>query len=189
MNEFFHKQNRKFRKRNGHRRRNKRVSDLASKLKNCLREYKSGFFVFNVCVLVLSLPAKWMGVIWSIFECWRQKHEIPDRISVLLKDLIAFRRRQLRIYECNGNKEVCETSGYMTILYHNKGIDMVNLPRILSSKYVRDAVPSFVHNTTPSIVSFKYMKTIAGKIFNHTKTIEDLDVSVCTSNKWKKSFP
>ena len=38
----------------------------------------SGFFVFNVRVLVLSLPAKWMGVLWSIFECWRQEHEIPD---------------------------------------------------------------------------------------------------------------
>ena len=45
VNELFHKQNRKFRKRSGHRRRNKRsVSDLASKLENCLREYKSGFF-------------------------------------------------------------------------------------------------------------------------------------------------
>ena len=133
-------------------------------------------------MLVLSLPAKWMGVLWSIFECWRQKHEIPDRISVLLKDLIAFRRRQLRIYDCNGNKEVRETSGYMSILYHDKGIDMINLPRILSSKYVRDAVPSFLHNATPPIVSFKYTKTIAGKIFNHKKTIEDLDVSVGTSN-------
>ena len=59
---------------------------------------------------------------------------------------------------------------------------MVNLPRVLNSKYVRDAVPSFVYNATPPIVSFKYTKTIAGKIFNHKKTIEDLDVDVCTIN-------
>ena len=89
----------------------------------------------------------------------------------------------MRIYECNGNKEVRETSGYMTILYHNKGIDMVNIPRVLNSKYyVRDAVPSLVHNATSSIVSFKYTKTIAGKPFNHKKTIEDLDVNIGTSN-------
>ena len=31
-------------------------------------------------------------------------------------------------------------------------------------------------------MSFKYTKTIAGKIFNHKKTIEDLDVDVGTSN-------
>ena len=31
-------------------------------------------------------------------------------------------------------------------------------------------------------MSFKCTKTIAGKIFNHKKTIEDLDVNVATSN-------
>ena len=63
LNELFHKQNRKFRKRSGHRHGNKRsVSDLASKLENCLHKYNSSCFVFNVHVLVLSLPAKWMGV-------------------------------------------------------------------------------------------------------------------------------
>jgi hypothetical protein len=70
----------------------------------------------------------------------------------------------------------------MNILYHNKGIDMVNLPRILNSKYVRDAVPGFVQNATPPIVSFKYTKTIAGRVFNQKKVVEDLDVNVGTSN-------
>ena len=84
MNESFHKQNMKFRKKRGHRHRNRRsVSDLASKLENCLHEYECGFFVFNVRVLVFGLPAKWMNVLWSIFECWRQKHEVPDCTSVL----------------------------------------------------------------------------------------------------------
>ena len=71
----------------------------------------------------------YIGVLWSIFECWGQKHEIPDGISVLLKDLIAFRRRQLHVlYACNGKKEVRETPGYMTIVYHSKGIDNVICP-------------------------------------------------------------
>ena len=40
VNELFHKQNRKFMKRSGHRH---RKNDLTSELENCLHEYKSGF--------------------------------------------------------------------------------------------------------------------------------------------------
>ena len=45
------------------------------------------FFVFKVRSLVLSLPVKWMGggVLWDVFQCWRQKHDVPDRTAVLLK--------------------------------------------------------------------------------------------------------
>ena len=101
-----------------------------------------------------------MGVLWNVFQCLRQTHDVPDRIAVLLKDLIAFRRRALHIGECNVDKT---SRGYISVLYHNKAIDMVNLPTILNSKYVRDAVPNILHNTTPPIVSFKYTKTIAGR--------------------------
>ena len=41
-------------------------------------------------------------------------------------------------------------------------------------------MPSFVHSAEPPLVSFNYTKTI----LNHKKTIEDLDVSVGTSNKY-----
>ena len=150
--------------------------------RRCRRKYKSRFFVFNVRTLVLGLPVKWMNVLWNIFECWRQEHEVPDRISVLFKDLIAFKRRVVHINDYNVNKETCKASGYMSILYHNKGIDMVNLPRILNTKCVRDAVPSCVQDASPPIVSFKYTKTIAGRILNQKKVVEELDVNVGTSN-------
>ena len=134
VNTLFHKRDRKFRKRSARRRRRKpNVSDLTSRLENCLHEYKSRFVFFNLRSLVLSLPVKWMGALWSNSECWRQRNEVPDRMAVLLKDLIAFRKRVSHISECNSNKETCKASGYMNLLYHNKGIDMVNLPRILNS--------------------------------------------------------
>ena len=78
-------------------------------------------------------------------------------IAVLLKDLIAFRRRALHI---DVDKTFRNASGYMSVFYQNKGIDMDNLPRILNSKYVRNAVPNIVHNATPPIVSFKYTKLL-----------------------------
>ena len=45
-----------------------------------------------------------------------------------------------------------------------------------------DAVPGFVQNVTPPTVSFKYTKTIAGRIFNQKKVVKDLDVNVGNSN-------
>ena len=41
---------------------------------------------------------------------------------------------------------------------------MINLPRILNSRYVREAVPQIINNRIPPIVSYKYTKTIAGRI-------------------------
>ena len=83
----------------------------------------------------------------------------------------------MHINDCNINKETHKASGYMSILYHNKGIDTVNLPRILNTKCVRDAVPSCVQNVSPPIVSFKYTKTIAGRILNQNKVVEGLEVN------------
>ena len=37
---------------------------------------------------------------------------------------------------------------------------------------------------TPPIVSFKYTKTIGGKIFNQKKVVEDLNVDIGTSNMY-----
>ena len=86
------------------------------------------------------------------------------------------------ISDTNGNNEPRKVSGDMNILYHNKGTDIVNLRRILNSRYVRDAVPGFVQNVTPPTVSFKHTKTIAGRIFNQKTVVEDLDVNVGSSN-------
>ena len=86
------------------------------------------------------------------------------------------------IGEGNIDKGSKDTSGYMSILYHNKGIDMVNLPRILNSIFDRDAVPSMVKNGIPPTISFKYTKTIGGKIFNQKQVVQDLNIYVSVSN-------
>ena len=112
-----------------------------------------------------------MATLWNILHCWKQTHDVPDRIVILMKDLIAFRKKGVHIGEGNIEKVSRDTSGYMSIIYHNNGIDMVNLPRILNSKFVRDAVPSMVKNRTPP---FKYTKTIGGKIFNQKQVVQDL---------------
>ena len=66
-------------------------------------------------------------------------------------------------------RKPANSSNYMKVLYHNKGIDMINIPNILNNTYVRNAIPSINSNDTPPNVSFKYTKTMAGKIFNHKR--------------------
>ena len=86
---LFHKRPRKFKKRNGHKRRRKvNLNDLTSRLEHCLRDYKSDLFMFNIRSLILSLPKKSMVALWNILQCWTSGHEIPDRIVVLRYDSI-----------------------------------------------------------------------------------------------------
>ena len=82
VNALFNRRYRKFKKRKHRRHRKKlNLNDLTSSVENCLHSYKSRFFVFYVRSLVLSLPVKWMGVLWNVFQCWRQTHDVPDRIA------------------------------------------------------------------------------------------------------------
>ena len=52
-------------------------------------------------------------------------------------------------------------------------MDLLNLPRILNCKRV---VPNYLRSTPPPVVSYTYTRTIAGKIFNHRKVVEELDM-------------
>ena len=68
------------------------------------------------------------------------------------------------------------------MFFHNKGIDLINLPRILHYKRVAKQVPHFFRNREPPIVSYSYPKTIANKIFNFRNVLEELDFNVGTSD-------
>ena len=66
---------------------------------------------------------------------------------------------------------------FINVLFHSKGMDMVNLPSLLHNKNVISAIPPNVNNTPP-IVSYIHTNTIAHKIFNHKKVVSDIDFSV-----------
>ena len=70
----------------------------------------------------------------------------------------------------------------MIVQYHNKGIEMLQLPKILNSKCVRDTVPTFLSHRKPPRVSYSYTKTISGKLFNHKRVVEELDFEVGTED-------
>ena len=70
--------------------------------------------------------------------------------------------------------------GVMVVHFHNKGIEMVDLPKILNSRYVRDAIPSFLSESDPPMISYSYTKNISSTIFNQKRVIKDLDFNVGT---------
>ena len=51
------------------------------------------------------------------------------------------------------------------------------MPSLLHNKNVVSTIPSGIDDSPP-IVSYKYTSTIAGKVFNHKKTVSDIDFSV-----------
>ena len=60
---------------------------------------------------------------------------IPTCFIVLIKDLIAFRKRNdNENIEVNVEKENKQDRGFMTIYFHNKGIEMIDLPGILNGE-------------------------------------------------------
>jgi len=78
------------------------------------------------------------------------------------------------------------------VLFHNKGMDMIDLPGILNSKRVLATVPWHLKGPVP-IVSYKYSRTIAGKVFNNRRVVEELDMDAgtvgmkcsCDSSKYR----
>ena len=80
--------------------------------------------------------------------------------------MIVFKKGVLPIETKDVDKPSKKASGFLNICYHNKDIEMINVPRILNIRYVRDAVPQFINNRIPPTISYKYTKAIGGRIFN-----------------------
>ena len=59
-------------------------------------------------------------------------------------------------------------------------MDKIDLPRIVNSKRVISALLTHLSGPPP-VVSYTYTKTIAGKIFNHRKVVEQMNMDVGTT--------
>ena len=119
----------------------------------------------------------------NMIDNWLTGNDVPDRIAVLTRDLMAYKKRSPRMETAciNVGRDSTNSNGFMTMCYHNKGIEMIDLPRLLNSKTVKDAVPHFLSNREPPMVSYAYTKNISGRIFNQKRVMEGLDFDVGTS--------
>ena len=100
---------------------------------------------------------------------------ITTRILILVRDMMDFRLKiNVATKADNGKREGGLIKNYMNVMFHNKGMDTINLSRILNSK-VMAAVPNYLRGPPP-IVSYKYSRTMVGKIFNNRKMFNELNM-------------
>ena len=174
---LFNKHERKYRKRKpGRCRRKVVVKEVAEHVKCNVVKYKNINFTLNLRTYILNLPRNKLRIVEDVTESLVLNERIRARILSLVRDLVAFRFRSKVTTMRRDNVVNNSKRQYMNVLYHNLGMDMLNLPRTLNCKKVMMAVPNYLRNTPPPVVSYTYTKTIAGKIFNHRKVVEELDM-------------
>jgi hypothetical protein len=98
---------------------------------------------------------------------------ILEVIQDLVKGRISFKDSRIK-----NIKKPFLHSQFLKIYFHNKGIELVQLSKIL--KKVNSCIPrSFSSNDNPTVI-FKRSPTIARTIFNYNKVINSINV-----NEWK----
>ena len=151
---LFNKYERKYRKRKpGRCRRKVVVNEVAEHVKCNVVKYKNINFTLNLRTYMLNLPRNKLRIVADVTESLVLNERIPARILSLVKDLIAFRFRSKVTTMRRTNVVNNSKRQYMNVLYHNKGMDLLNLPRILNCKRVMMAVPNYLRSTPPPVVS------------------------------------
>ena len=79
------------------------------------------------------------------------------------------------------DKRILPTN-YMKIFFHSKGIEMINLPRILHDRRATACIPTFFKCMEPPTVGYSCTKTISSKVFNFRQSVKDLDFEVGTND-------
>ena len=180
---LFQKHTRKFRRRPSKKVKKKTtVFTVESRLKELLVIYKSPGFVHRLRTFIMSLPTGMMTRITALADELLIGQTLPKHIPLIVKDLAKYRLNK-HCRDSAGSAKKQSTRGYLKLEYHNKGIEMVNLPQILNSKPVTVTIPSFLlsHKESP-IVSYSYTNTIGPKKFNFKQCMKNLYLDVGTND-------
>ena len=125
------------------------VEDVSNEVNNIACNYECLKFTYYLRTYVMSLRKNEMG---RVIEHLVLSEQVPSRILLLVQDMKAYR------FRCKSPDNNDERS-YMNVLFHNKGMDMIDLPRILNCKKVIETILRYLRGPPP-IVSYTYTKTI-----------------------------
>ena len=158
---LFHKHPRRYQKRARKRRKRKVDSEiLRQELIEVLKGFRECKFTFNIRTFLHALPKGWLRLVWHITEECQLNDVIPSRVAVLVRDILAYRKRvHLEAKEVITNNR--KKRMYLNVLFHNKGIEMLNIPGILHRNGVKKTVPTFLDHKEPPTVTYTYTKTIS----------------------------
>ena len=65
---------------------------------------------------------------------------------------------------------------FLKVEFANKGIDAINIANILHNKSVQANIPPYFRYTSSPLISYRYTKPIASKLFNYKKTLQQLNL-------------
>ena len=118
----------------------------------------------------------------DVVESMVSEGRVPTRILMVVKDVMAYRCTfRCKVTAAVKDVKVDKERGYINVLFHNKGMDMIGLQQILNSRRVMTALPSYLRGSPP-VVSYTYTKSIAGKIFNNRKVVDEMDMDCGIQN-------
>ena len=155
---LFNKHDRKFKKRTRQRQR-KRINgnEVRKEAKNRLLGYKCLQSVHAIIAYLMSLPKGKTRIVVDVAQQLVSEGHIPTRIVMLVKDLMAYRQRSNVATGMNSVMKEDRERCYINVLFHNKGMNMISLDKILCSKRVMAALPKHLRGPPP-IVSYTYTK-------------------------------
>ena len=69
---------------------------------------------------------------------------------------------------------------FIKIPFINKGIEFIDLPSIFKDRTVTSSIPTYLQNSEPQIICYKYKKPIRNTVFNFNKLATDFDIHANT---------
>jgi hypothetical protein len=73
-------------------------------------------------------------------------------------------------------KDEIDKRSFLKLSHANKGLDGINLGKILHHKSVKSKIPPYVKDQSVPIISYTYAIPIPSNIFNHKHVLHDLNI-------------
>ena len=71
---------------------------------------------------------------------------------------------------------------FLKIKFANKGIDALNISNILNQKSVQSNIPPCFQNKESPCISYSYTRSVASKIFNYKRSLQEIDFNSLSQN-------
>ena len=73
---------------------------------------------------------------------------------------------------------------FIKVPFINKGAEFIDLHSIFKDRSVTSSIPSYLNNSEPPIICYKYNKPIRNTTLNFNKLVSDLNIHAYTPQAW-----
>ena len=87
-----------------------------------------------------------------------------------------------KLQSCQCDKTETKIRPFLKIKFANKGIDALNFTNILNQKSVQSNIPLYFQNNESLYISYSYTRSVASKIFNYKRSLQQIDFNSFSQN-------